>query len=114
MPPPGAVLVLPSADALELALGAGVVVAEAMPATPIPVLRASAVAVRPRVIFFVRDISCLLDPPSVTAGDGFASSGAFTSIRAQLLEKLFGTFHLPVNAVIQTCPPCKIARSVRA
>jgi hypothetical protein len=63
MPPPG-VLVLPSAEALELALGegVGVVVAEAMPATPIPAPRASAVADRPRVIFFVRDI--VLSPES--------------------------------------------------
>ncbi|VXC62208.1 hypothetical protein ARTHRO9AX_80471 [Arthrobacter sp. 9AX] len=67
--PPGAVLVLPSAEALELALGegVGVVVAEAMPATPIPAPRASAAADKPRVIFFVRDILCLLDLPF---GDG--------------------------------------------
>jgi hypothetical protein len=69
--PPGMVLVLPSAEVLELALGAGagVVVADAMPATPIPAPRASAVADRPRVIFFVRDISCLLVLPSGTAAD---------------------------------------------
>jgi hypothetical protein len=55
--PSAGVLVLLSAEALELALGVGAgVVAEAMPATPIPAPRASAVAVRPRVILFVRDI----------------------------------------------------------
>jgi hypothetical protein len=75
--PPGAVLVLPSAEALELTLGAGVgvVVAEAMPATPIPAPRASAAADKPRVIFFVRDILCLLDLPSVTAADGSSLPG---------------------------------------
>jgi hypothetical protein len=58
-----------SVEALELALdaGVGVVVADAMPATPIPAPTASAVAESPRAILFLRDIFYLLDLPS---GDG--------------------------------------------
>jgi len=61
-----------SAGALELALGEGlgVVVADAMPATPIPALMARAVAERPRAILFLRDIFCLLDLPSRDGGLG--------------------------------------------
>jgi hypothetical protein len=59
--------VLPSVEALELALGEGlgvVVVAEAMPAKPMPAASASAAPDIPRVIFFVGFISCLLIEPS--------------------------------------------------
>jgi hypothetical protein len=61
-----------SVEALELVLsaGVGVVVADAMPATPIPALMARAVAERPRAILFLRDIFCLLDLPSRDGGLG--------------------------------------------
>jgi hypothetical protein len=61
-----------SVGALEPALGAGlgVVVADAIPATPIPALTARAVAERPRAILFLRDIFCLLDLPSRDGGLG--------------------------------------------
>jgi hypothetical protein len=57
----------PSAGAVlfaeALGVGVGVVVAEAMPAIPRPAPTARAVAERPRVILFVRDMYCLLDLP---------------------------------------------------
>jgi hypothetical protein len=92
--------VLPSADALELALGVGLgvaVVADAMPAKPMPAASARAAPDMPRVIFFVGFISCLLIEPSPDGRRWGASWRDIPSIGGQLQETLLRSFRSPVN-----------------
>jgi hypothetical protein len=104
----------------------GVVVADAMPATPIPALMARAVAERPRAILFLRDIFCLLDLPSWDGGFVVCPLRDSPSVRREVLAQLLETFHSPVKdfrhvsldqaagqaPLKRTCAECKLAHSV--